>query len=481
MAQETRVELRAVRGLIGGEWRKGPRALPVRYPYDGSTVAEVYETATEEVAAAVESAHQAWLSWRRAASHERAELLAAIAAGMAGRSEELAEVMTLETGKTIRESRTEVSRSLSTIAISAEEAKRISGEVIPMDAVPPGTGKVGFTMRVPMGVVAGITPFNAPLNTICHKLGPALAAGNTLVLKPHPQGAGLAVELAQICLQAGLPRGAFNVVHGGAEVGKALTTHPLVAVVNFTGSARVADQIIRTVGLKRTLLELGGTAPTIVHSDADLQQAVPQCVEAAFGLSGQSCISTQRIYVHRELYEPFIREFVAAARAKRAGDPKDPDTGIGPMIDPEAATRVKEWIDAAVRDGATLECGGQLRGALLEATVLTDVTPQMKVVCEEVFGPVVTVTPYDDIEQAIAQANDSPFGLKSGIFTNTLDVALRAARELEYGTVNVNGASRSRVDHEPSGGVKLSGWGKEGPRYAIEEMTYLRMVSIATS
>lgn len=468
-----------VRTLVGGEWKSSPETSSIRYPFDGRVVGTLHHTSVAEVDAAVRSAHATFEQWRDVPAHQRSKALASLAQLMEQRADEFAHVMTLQSGKTIGESRTEVTRSISTISISAEEAKRIGGEVIPMDAVAPGVGKLGFTVRVPMGVVAGISPFNAPLNTICHKLGPALAGGNTLVVKPHPQGAGLATLLAQACLDAGIPAGAFNVVHGGPEVGRALTTHPLVAVVNFTGSGAVADRIIRDIGLKRTLLELGGNAPTIVCADANLAKAVPQCVEAAFGLTGQSCISTQRIYVQRAIYDDFVAKLVAAARAKKTGDPMDPATGIGPMISEDAARRIEEWIEEAVQQGARVLCGGRRTGTSVEATVIAEVKPAMKVVCEEIFGPVVTVVPFDTLDEALQAANATPWGLKSGIFTANLNAALAAARRLEYGTVNINAASRARVDHEPSGGVKASGWGKEGPRYAIEEMTYLKMVTIA--
>lgn len=480
MAQTPRTVFE-VRTLIEGEWRRGAETSDIKYPYDGSTVGRLHHTGIAEVDEAVRSAHDAFMLWRTVPAHRRSAILATMAGIMQERADEFATVMTLQTGKTIGESRTEVTRSISTIAISAEEAKRIGGEVIPMDAVAPGVGKLGFTVRVPMGVVAGISPSNAPLNTVCHKLGPALAAGNTVVVKPHPQGSGLAVLLAQVCLDAGVPPGVFNVVHGGPEVGRALTTHDLVAVVSFTGSGAVADRIIRDIGLRRVLLELGGNAPTIVCADASLDKAVPQCAEAAFGLTGQSCISTQRIYVDRAIHDVFLDRLVQAAASKRTGDPMDPATGIGPMISEDAARRVESWIEEAVRQGARVACGGRREGASLEATILVDVDPSMRVVCEEIFGPVVVVIPFERLEEALAAANATPWGLKAGIFTKNLDAALDAANLLDYGTINVNATSRTRVDHEPSGGIKASGWGKEGPRFAIEEMTYLKMITIARS
>jgi acyl-CoA reductase-like NAD-dependent aldehyde dehydrogenase len=476
-----RVPVPESRAYIDGQWRTSSRTEPIRNPADGAIVSTVHQSSIADAQAAVRAAEAAWREWRHRPAHERSQILDRIAQAMADRAEDLACQMTAETGKPLTEARTEVARSLSTMRISAEEAKRIAGEMVPMDAVAPGAGKLGFTLRVPVGVVAAVTPFNAPLNTVCHKLGPALAAGNTLVLKPHPHGAGIAVLLAEIAEQVGLPAGVFNVVHGGPDVGRALTTDPAVKFVNFTGSGRVAEAILGEIGLKRTLLELGGNAPTIVHHDADLAVAVKQCAEAAFGLSGQSCISTQRIFVHEDVRKEFTANLVEAATSRRPGDPWDSKTGVGPLIDEASAIRIEQWVNEAVDAGAELLCGGAREGAFYEPTVLATVPPDQKVCREEVFGPVVILVPYTEIDEAIAQANDTPWGLKAGVFTGSLDVALKAARELEYGTVNVNGASRSRVDQEPSGGVKQSGWGKEGPRYAILEMTDERMISIAIS
>jgi acyl-CoA reductase-like NAD-dependent aldehyde dehydrogenase len=469
------------RALIGGEWRSGARTAELRSPYDGRAAGLVHETDPADVDEAVRSARSAYDGWRRAPAFERAGVLRRAAELMRRDAEEMAGLLTAHTGKTIREARTEVSRSISVHEVSAEEAGRVGGEVIPMDALPAGRGKLGFAIRVPLGVIAGIGPFNAPLSVVCHKVGPALAAGNTFVLKPHPAGSAVNALMAGHFLEAGLPPGAFNLVHGGPEVGSRLCRHPDVALVNFTGGGRAAERIVREIGLKRTVLELGGNAPTIVHEDADLDHAVALCADAGFALAGQTCVSTQRIYVHRSLFERFVTGIAEAARARRPGDPADPETGVGPLIDEEAAERVERWVREAVAGGARLVCGGERRGALLSPAVLTDVREDMRIMCEEVFGPVVSVVAYDALEDAIEAANRTPWGLKAGIFTRSIDVAMLAARELEYGTVNVNGASRSRVDHEPSGGVKQSGWGTEGPRYAIEDMTSLKMISVVAS
>lgn len=466
------------RSFVGGEWRDGPLLHVVAYAYDGRVVANVEEATAATVDEAVRSAAEAQRQWRRVPAFRRSALLADVGRALKRRADALVTALVLNSSKTLKEARAELERATATLQVTAEEAKRIGGEIIPMDAVPPGAGRLGVAVRVPIGVVAGVTPFNAPLNLAVHKLGPALAAGNAFVVKPHPHGAVVTNILAEACQEAGIPAGLFNIVQGGAEVGRALVSHRDVGLVSFTGSGAVGEQITRQIGLKRSVMELGGNAPTIVHADANLAAAVSACAEAAFALSGQSCVSTQRIYVHRALAGEFIAALAENARGRRLGDPLDPTTDLAPLVDESAAIRVEDWIREALRGGATLVCGGRRERAAIEATVVTDVQPSMRLVCEEVFGPVVTVSVYDELDAALAAANAGPWGFKAGIFTNSIDVALRAARELDFGTVNINGASRARLDHEPSGGTKGSGWGREGPRYAIEDMTYLRMVSL---
>ena len=469
-----------VPSLVGGTPGSGPFPHVVHYAYDGSVVAMVEETPDVLVRAAVSAAVEAQRQWRVVPAFRRSAILESIRRSVEIRTEAFVSLLVLHTCKTLKDARAEMERSLSTLQVSADEAKRINGEVLPMDALAAGVGRLGVTVRVPVGVVAGITPFNAPLNLAIHKLGPALAAGNAFVIKPHPNGAALTNLLAEACAEAGLPAGLFGVIHGGANPGKVLVSDSRVALVSFTGSGAVGEEITRQAGLKRTVMELGGNAPTIVHADANLAAAVQLCAEAAFGLSGQSCVSTQRIYAHRSILEAFTAALADHARRRRLGDPMDPTTDLAPLISEAAAMRVERWIDEAVAQGAGLVCGGGRVGAAIEATVVSGVRADMRLVCEEVFGPVVTVSAYDDIGDAIAAANDSPWGFKAGIFTESLAIAMRAARELEFGTVNINGASRSRVDHEPSGGTKLSGWGREGPRYAIEDMTHLKMISLTS-
>jgi acyl-CoA reductase-like NAD-dependent aldehyde dehydrogenase len=467
------------RAFIGGAWRDGDETDALHAPYDGRLVGEVVRSTPRDVADAVRSAAAAFETWRMTPAYERAAIVARLADGVEARRDAFAGLMCAHTGKTVRDGRAEVARTVATLRIAAEEATRIGGEVVPMDAVPSGRAKRGFAFYEPVGVVAGIVPFNAPLNLAAHKIGPALAAADTLVLKPHPQGSGVATLLAEAAVEAGVPAGVLAVVHGGAEVGRALVAHRDVALISFTGSGAVAEAIVLDAGLKRTLLELGGNGPTIVHADAAWERAAELCVDAAFGMSGQSCVSTQRLFVHEDVLASFSAALIERVRALRVGDPSDPETQIGPVNSEDAASRIERWIAGAVAAGARLECGGGRRRALIEPTVLTNTTPSMQIVCEEVFGPVVSIIPYRDVDEAIRAANGTPWGLKAGIFTDSLGVAMRAARELRFGTVNVNAPSRSRSDHEPSGGTKASGWGREGPRYAIREMSNLKMVSIA--
>jgi len=472
------IGLPRLRSLIDGNWIDGKETVVLHYPYDNRPVAEIALTALADVAAAVESSQRAFENWRRQPGFERARVLSAMAQLMRRRKTDLVEAMRLHTGKPVRDGEIEVARAVTTMEVSAEEAKRIGGEVVPMETASEGRGLTGFAIYQPLGVIAGIIPFNSPLNLLAHKLGPAIAAGDTLVLKPHPQGSGVAAIMGEISLAAELPPGVFNIVHGGADVGRALTTHPEVALVNFTGSSGVAEAILREIGLKRTLMELGGNAPTIIHGDADWERAVKMLIPGAFGLAGQSCVSTQRIYVHQSIIEEFIASLLPSVQAMRVGDPNDPATDIGPMNSLAAAERVSSWVNEAIEAGATLLCGGKREQALVWPTVLANVRPEMKVVCEEVFGPVASLVPYRELDEVIRAANATPWGLKAGVFTESLSVAMRMARELDFGSVNINAPSRSRTDYEPSGGVKKSGWGREGPAYAIRELSSLKMITI---
>jgi len=391
------------------------------------------------------------------------------------RADAIAEVITRETGKALKDTRAEIARSLETITLSAEEAVRIEGEHVPLDATAMGAGKIAMMLRFPVGVVAGITPFNAPFNLAAHKVAPALAAGNVIVLKPPPQAPLSVHKLVELFVDAGTPAGFLNVVYGN-EVGPLLVRDPRVDFITFTGSTKVGKEIKEASGLRRVALELGGTGQTIIHADGDIEAAAPLCARNAVRLAGQSCISVQNVYAHVSVYDRFVERLKAEIGKMKLGDPLDPETDVGTLIDEAAAKRVESWVTEAVGEGARLLTGGKRKGAQVEPTLLVDVKPAMKVVCNEIFGPVLSVQPYEDLEKVIAIVSDSPFGLQCGIFTGSVQTALHAARNLRTGGVIINGTSTWRTDQLPYGGVKDSGIGREGPRYAIRDMTEERLV-----
>jgi acyl-CoA reductase-like NAD-dependent aldehyde dehydrogenase len=359
--------------------------------------------------------------------------------------------------------------------LSAEEAVRIEGEHVPLDASAMGAGKICFMLRFPVGVVAGITPFNAPFNLACHKVAPALAAGNAIVLKAPPQSPGVIHELAQLFVDSGTPAGALNVLYGN-EVGPALVRDRRVDFVTFTGSSRVGAEIKASSGLRRVALELGGNGTTIVHEDAAIADAATVCARNAMRLSGQSCISVQTVYVHRSLYERFVALVVTEVKKLKVGDPLDPATDVGTLIDENSARRIEAWVGEAVTSGARMLTGGKRKGAQFEPTVLIDVKPAMKVVCEEVFGPVISVMPYDDFDAVCREISGSRYGLQCGVFTRSIETAIRAVRSIRTGGVIINGSSTWRTDQLAYGGVKDSGIGREGPKYSIRDMTEERLV-----
>jgi len=461
--------------LIGGEWRAASATYEVRDPYRGTLVALAPASSARDLDDALQAAVNAKAKAAATPAYERAALLRRAGTLLVERADRIAEIMTRETGKPIKDAKAEIVRSQDTLSLSAEEAVRIEGEHVPLDATAMGAGKLCFLLRFPVGVVAGITPFNAPVNLACHKIAPAIAAGNTLVLKAPPQSPGVIHELAQLFVEAGTPAGLLNVVYGDA-VGPALVRDPRVDFVTFTGSTRVGAEIKAASGLRRVALELGGTGTTIVHDDANIAEAAPICARNAMRLAGQSCISVQTVYVHRSLYDRFVELVVAEAGKLKLGDPMNPATDVGTLIDERAAQRVEAWINEAAKGGARLLAGGKRHGAQIEPTVLADVTPSMKVVCEEIFGPVIGLLPYDDIEQVFRAVSNSRFGLQTGIFTRSMETAIRAVRSLRTGGVIINGTSTWRTDQLAYGGVKESGIGREGPRYSIRDMTEERMV-----
>ncbi|MGH6860543.1 MAG: aldehyde dehydrogenase family protein, partial [Phyllobacterium sp.] len=384
--------------------------------------------------------------------------------------EEIARAMSLETGKALRDSLMETRRSADTLRLCAEEAVRIQGEHIPMDASAIGAGKIAMVMRFPAGVIAAITPFNAPVNLAAHKVGPAIAAGNSIVLKPSPKAPLCVHKFIEAFVEAGIPEGAINTIYGDA-IAPQMVSDPRVDFVSFTGSTRVGKIIRGAVGMKRVALELGGVGPTFVHADADLAAAAKACARNAMLLAGQSCISVQNVYVHKKVYDSFVSSIQTEVDAIRIGNPMDMESEVGTLIDEQSAIRVESMIDRAIGTGAKLLRGGGRNGAALDPAVLVDVKPDMDIVCEEIFGPAMSLQPYEDIEPIFASISDSPFGLQCGIFTNSIDLALSAIKSVRTGGVIVNGTSRWRSDQMPYGGVKDSGIGREGPKYSIRDMT----------
>lgn len=462
---------------INGEWISSNREEEdIRSPYSGEVVGKKLISDSADVECAIKSAFEAKKEIAKIPSLERAKILKKASSLLSQNKEKFAALISTELGKPIKNTLDEVTRSAETLELSGEEAKRLFGETIPGDVSSRGTKAIASTYRVPVGVVAAITPFNAPLNLICHKIGPAFAAGNAMILKPAPQTSLVATELVKLLLEAGFPQNAINMVIGGAEAGTQIVSDKRVNIVSFTGGIKAGNSICNAAGMKKVLLELGGNAATIVHEDADLERAARICARTGFSNSGQSCISVQRIYVQNSVVKPFTELLKKFVLELKVGDPLSKESDLGSMVDEFAAKRVEEWIHEAVSMGAELVCGGTRKGATIQPTVLFNAPNRSKVVCEEVFGPVVTIVPYEKFDDALEQANDSDFGLQAGIFTNRIDLAHHAADVLEVGGVVINGSSNFRLDHWPYGGVKNSGIGREGPRFAIQEMTEMKMI-----
>jgi len=466
----------AAKALAGGNWLHPEQTVEIRDPYRGAVVGIAPISSLADLDAALNAAVEARASIAAMPGYERAALLRRAAALIEREKANLAEVLTRETGKAITDSDAEIRRSVDTVALAAEEAIRIEGRHVPLDGSAMGAGKIAVLLRFPVGIVAGITPFNAPFNLAAHKIAPAIAAGNSMVLKPPPQAPLIVHRLVELFVEAGLPPGTLNVVYGGADIGAALVADPRVDFISFTGSSRAGAAIKASSGLRRVALELGGNNATIVHDDADLASAAAACARNSMRLAGQSCISVQSVYVQQRAYDAFLALMEAQVRKLKLGDPLDPTTDVGTLIDERAAQRVETWVREAAAQGARVVTGGHRHGAAFEPTVLTGVEPKMKVVCEEVFGPVVNVIPYGAIEEAFAAVNGGPYGLQAGIFTRSNEVTFRAIRALRVGGVIVNGTSTWRTDQLAYGGVKASGIGREGPRYAIEEMTEQRLL-----
>lgn len=468
------------RMLIGGEWitGTGTERIEVFDKYDGKLIGVTPVATNEEVTAAVDAAQQAF-DHAPLAPHRRADILMAAAAGMKARSAELAALLVREVGKTIRESRAEVGSAVAAIVNAAEEAKRIDGETIPLDANPGSEKRFAVVMHTPSGPICAITPFNAPLNQAAHKVASAIAAGSPVVLKPSERTPLTAEALGQIFEAAGLPSGHLAILYGhGATVGEALLRDRRFARFTFTGSVNTGKHILATVGIRPVTLELGSNAPTIVFADADLKAAALASRGSAYAIAGQVCTSVQRLYVHESVLEEFSRIFVDMVGALKLGNPMEEDTDVGPMLTDEGSERAEAFVAEAVAQGARVLIGGKRNGRLFEPTVLANVTKDMTVVCREIFSPIVSIMPFSDTEEVIREANDSEYGLQAGLFTSNLNTAFSVARRLRYGGVMVNDASRYRAPNQPYGGVKDSGMGREGPKYAIRELCDFKTVVI---
>jgi acyl-CoA reductase-like NAD-dependent aldehyde dehydrogenase len=458
--------------LIGGEWIDTGEWIDIRSPYSGDVVGRVGKAGASETCQALDAAEKAMRDPLPA--HKRAEILVKVAAALGRRQDEVARIISDEAGKPMKAARVEAQRAMSTYTFAAVEARKLAGEIVPMDAAQAGAGKLAFTLRQPIGIVGAISPFNFPLNLVAHKLAPALAAGCAVVLKPASQTPLSALLLAELEVEAGLPPGWLNVVVGpSSEIGDVLVEDERVKLITFTGSSGVGWGLRERAHKKRVNLELGNATPVIVAADADVSLAAAKVAQNAFSFAGQSCISVQRVYVERSAYDGFVETLLPLVEALKVGDPADEETDVGPVIDSDARTRILDWIRSS--HGEVL-AGGDLDGDLIRPTVIANPSREDEVSCEEVFGPVCTVTAVDSIDEAIELANSTRFGLQAGIFTTTLANALTAAQRLDFGGVTVNEAPTFRTDQMPYGGVKDSGNTREGPHYAVREMTEERLV-----
>jgi glyceraldehyde-3-phosphate dehydrogenase (NADP+) len=462
---------------IGGQWIDKGDKIEVTNPFDGSVIDTVPKGNAKDAETAIASAVRGAQAMAKLSAYERYEILHKAAELMTKRAEDLGRTITLEEGKILAEGVGEAKRAMETITLSAEEAKRLYGETIPLDAGSGVRDKFGFTLRVPCGVVLAITPFNFPLNLVCHKVGPALAAGNSVIIKPATDTPLSALKLVEILLEAGIPSEAVQCITGpGGELGRVLCADSRVRKITFTGSRDVGEQICHMAGLKKVTMELGSNAPLIVMPDANLEKVAAATAATGFANAGQVCISAQRVIVNDKVYGDFIDALKPKIESIVAGNPLSAGVTMGPMVREQDAERVQTWIQEAVRSGARLVVGGSRQGTLHAPTVVADVDPKMRISCEELFGPAVAITRFDRIEDAIALANDSNYGLSAALFTENIHWAMQFARQVQSGNIHINWGTQWRADLMPYGGLKDSGMGKEGPKYAVEEMTELKMV-----
>ncbi|MCF6158280.1 MAG: aldehyde dehydrogenase family protein [wastewater metagenome] len=464
--------------LIGNEWRESSDLLEVRNPYNNDVAGITFLASEKDADDAIQSAVKTFEDTRRLPSFKRAEILDNICNGIRKRSEEFARLITLEAGKPILDSRTEVERAVGTFQVALEESKRMLGEYIPLDISERSKNRIGIHRRFPIGPVLGISPFNFPLNLIAHKVAPAFAAGNPIVIKPASKTPLTALLLGEVVAESGWPAGAFSVFPCTPDVAEKMVADERFKMFTFTGSAEVGWRLKQVAGRKKVTLELGGNAGAVIDSNENLDYIVKRCIVSAFSFSGQICISLQRLFVNKRIYDDFLSNFLEDVKKLRMGDPMDESTKLGPMIDEKAAQRIESWVNEAVNEGATLVTGGKRKGAFYETTVLTNTTPHMKVGKNELFAPAVTVTRHDAFEEAVMRLNDSAYGLQASIFTNNIRHVFFAYEHLEVGGVIVNDVPSFRTDNMPYGGVKESGIGREGVRYAIEEMTEPKLLAL---
>lgn len=463
---------------VNGKWEETKRYEPLHAPHTGEVIALIAQATTEDAKKAIEGAHSAFQEFKRLPAYERAHILLKATQLLEQRKEEAARIIAMEAAKPIKAARSEIMRTIQTYQFAGEEAKRIYGERIPMDAAIGGENRIGFTMRVPQGVVSAITPFNFPFNLVAHKVGPAIAAGNAIVLKPAEKTPLSSLFLAELFQEAGLPDGVLNIITGlGPELGPILETHPYVKNITFTGSPKVGKEIRKLAEFRRVTLELGSNSALIVDEGIDVGSIINRVVEGAFSYNGQVCISIQRIYVHHSVYQEFLERMIARTKQLLIGSPLDENTDITAVITKESLERLSSWIAEAVELGAKVECGGEVDGPIMTPAILTEVPHQAKVIQEEVFGPIVSIMPFQQIEDAIRLVNDSRYGLNAGVYTRDIDRAFVCVHQIETGGVLINDIPTFRLDHMPYGGIKDSGVGREGVKFAVMEMMEEKFVS----
>lgn len=463
--------------LIDGKWLTGKETIDVVNPYNQELIGTIPKASKQDVDKAIASAQAAFKIMSDMPAHERSAILERTSVLIQKHRDELATVIASEAGKAWKYAYGEVGRAVETFKFAAEEAKQIHGETVPMDASPGSENRMGFYIRTPLGVIGAISPFNFPLNLVAHKVAPAIAAGNSIVLKPATATPLTALKLGELLIEAGLPDGGINIIMGGGStVGDWLVTDPRVAMITFTGSPPVGKYIVSRGGLKKYTMELGSNSAVIICEDANLDKAIQRCVMGSYANSGQVCISVQRIYVHHSVIKEFTKRFVDATKKQVVGDPLDKNCDVGPMIDIHEAERAEMWVNEAAEAGAEILIGGKRKGQMFEPTVLTNVIPAMKVVSDEIFAPVVSIIPYDNFDDVLDKVDDSKYGLQAGIFTRDIQRAFKAIKKINVGGIIINDVPTYRVDHMPYGGNKDSGIGREGLKYAIEEMTNIRMV-----